>query len=63
MSSTTTALDKVIKEQGRQIAWVSGNLGVHYSVVSKWRSGARRIPEQRITELAKLLGVSEESLR
>jgi hypothetical protein len=62
-STTRTKFGELVDSQGRRITWIARSVGVDPSVVSGWCSGYRPVPRQRITELAQLLGVPEESLR
>ena len=53
---------RVLEVQGRRLIWVAARLGVDASTVSRWRSGERPIPEQRLKQLASVLGVAPEQL-
>lgn len=57
-----TSLARVLEVQGRRLIWVAARLGVDASTVSRWRSGERPIPEQRLKQLASVLGVAPEQL-
>lgn len=50
-------LDEVLNRQGRKSGWVAEQLGVSSATVSLWRSGKREIPQERMRQLAELLGV------
>lgn len=61
-SGARTALDAILREQGRRFVWVAARLGVDASTVSRWCSGDRPIPSRRIEELAAVLGVEVADL-
>lgn len=56
-------LADVLKEQGRRPSWVAEKLGVKRATVTLWSQGKREIPDRRVEELARLLGVPEDSIR
>ena len=57
-----TKLEKLIWVQGRVQVWVADELGVDPSTVNRWIAGTWVIPPARVTELAKLLGVSKKEI-
>ena len=55
-------LGEVITEQGRRTGWIATSLKVDRTTVHRWITGERPIPPGRVTELAELLGVTEDEI-
>lgn len=60
-----TGLRDVIERQGRVQRWLAEQLvpKVPTSYITRWCNGELRIPEHRVIELARVLGVSPEEIR
>lgn len=49
---------EIIKQKGLRSKWVADKLGVAESDLSNYKSGNRRVPQDKIVRLAKICGVS-----
>jgi plasmid maintenance system antidote protein VapI len=54
-------LDRLIREQGRQKAWVAQQAGIHPTHLSKLLSGERRITPALARRLAGIFGVPTDT--
>ncbi|CAB4121290.1 hypothetical protein UFOVP154_14 [uncultured Caudovirales phage] len=44
-----------IKVRGRNITWLSTELGVHHNTVASWHCDQRRIPAARLAEVREIV--------
>jgi transcriptional regulator with XRE-family HTH domain len=58
-----TKLKLAIDRSGLKQAHIAGKLGVHYSLLSKYTTGARPVPEKLEQRIADLLGINVRGLR
>lgn len=63
--TTSPGLRELIDQQGRKAVWIAARLAppVDPSTITRWASGERVIPDERVSQLAELLGVSEDEIR
>jgi DNA-binding transcriptional regulator YdaS (Cro superfamily) len=47
-----------LRSQGNSLMWLSNRLGVHHQTVASWHAGQRRIPADRLDQVAKLVSAS-----
>lgn len=57
-----TALDQVMEEQGRRNDWLADIVGVHPSLVTRWRNGERTPGADKQPTIALALGRSSHDL-
>ena len=41
-----------LRRHGNSLMWLSNVLGVHHQTVASWHAGHRKIPQQRLEEVA-----------
>lgn len=58
-----TPLEQVMAMSGRTRRWLAGRLNIDETLVSRYATGDRDIPEDTLLEIAEVLGVPVEWLR
>lgn len=62
MANHVTNLARLIDERGLRKDYIAARVGVSKSAMSRWCSGERRIPAERLGAIAAVLGVQAEEI-
>ncbi len=62
MPTMESTLRTLVDASGRRQDWIAGRLGVSEAAVSKWISGALRLPVLQVRPLAEALDVPIEQI-
>ena len=42
-----------LRRHGNSMMWLAGLLGVHHQTVASWHAGQRKIPQERLNQVAR----------